>query len=130
MAMPVSPSWRSCWRTAGGLGSVRPLRSRRVSRQRSSSARVEGRGRSTAPSKPRLVVQRHTRSTGDSGSQVHRYVTEGQRDIFTMPLPAASRALDDWFAYASRSRLAPLREAGPDDPALLLNCPGRCPHDP
>ena len=32
---------------------------------------------------------------------------EELRDIFTMPLLAARRALDDWLAYASRSRLAP-----------------------
>jgi hypothetical protein len=29
------------------------------------------------------------------------------RDIMTMPLLAAKRALDDWLSYASRSRLAP-----------------------
>jgi transposase len=32
---------------------------------------------------------------------------EELRDIFTLPLLAARRALDDWLAYASRSRLAP-----------------------
>jgi len=33
---------------------------------------------------------------------------EELRDIFSMPLLAARRALDDWLAYASRSQLAPL----------------------
>lgn len=33
---------------------------------------------------------------------------EELRDIFSMPLLAAQRALDDWLAYASRSQLAPL----------------------
>ena len=32
---------------------------------------------------------------------------EELRDIFTLPLLAARRALDDWLAYASRSKLAP-----------------------
>lgn len=32
---------------------------------------------------------------------------EELRDIFALPLPAARRALDDWLAYASRSKLAP-----------------------
>ena len=32
---------------------------------------------------------------------------EELRDIFTLPLLAARSALDDWLAYASRSRLAP-----------------------
>ncbi|MDQ3575946.1 MAG: ISL3 family transposase [Actinomycetota bacterium] len=32
---------------------------------------------------------------------------EELRDIFALPLLAARRALDDWLAYASRSRLAP-----------------------
>ena len=32
---------------------------------------------------------------------------EELRDIFSMPLLAAQRALDDWLAYASRSKLAP-----------------------
>ena len=32
---------------------------------------------------------------------------EELRDIFSMPLLAARRALDDWLAYASRSKLAP-----------------------
>lgn len=32
---------------------------------------------------------------------------EELRDIFTMGVTAASRALDDWLAYASRSKLAP-----------------------
>lgn len=32
---------------------------------------------------------------------------EELRDIFTLPLLAARRALDDWLAYASRSRLGP-----------------------
>lgn len=32
---------------------------------------------------------------------------EELRDIFTMGVAAASRALDDWLAYASRSKLAP-----------------------
>ncbi len=32
---------------------------------------------------------------------------EELRDILSMPLIAARRALDDWLAYASRSRLAP-----------------------
>ncbi len=32
---------------------------------------------------------------------------EELRDIFAMPLPAALRALNDWLAMASRSRLAP-----------------------
>jgi len=32
---------------------------------------------------------------------------EELRDIFTMPLPAARRALSDWLAMASRSRLTP-----------------------
>jgi transposase len=32
---------------------------------------------------------------------------EELRDIFTMPLLAARRALDDWLAYASRSKLPP-----------------------
>jgi transposase len=32
---------------------------------------------------------------------------EELRDIFTMPFLAACRALDEWLAYASRSRLAP-----------------------
>ena len=32
---------------------------------------------------------------------------EELREIMSMPLPAARRALDDWLAYASRSRLAP-----------------------
>jgi len=32
---------------------------------------------------------------------------EELRDIFTLPLAQARRALDDWLAYASRSRLAP-----------------------
>lgn len=32
---------------------------------------------------------------------------EELRDIFTLPLHAARRALDDWLAYASRSKLAP-----------------------
>ena len=32
---------------------------------------------------------------------------EGLRDIFALPLPHAQRALDDWLAYASRSKLAP-----------------------
>lgn len=32
---------------------------------------------------------------------------EELRDIFAMPLLAARRALDDWLAYASRSKLAP-----------------------
>jgi transposase len=32
---------------------------------------------------------------------------EELRDIMTMPLIAAKRALDDWLSYASRSRLAP-----------------------
>jgi len=32
---------------------------------------------------------------------------EELRDIFTLPLIAARRALDDWLAYASRSKLAP-----------------------
>lgn len=32
---------------------------------------------------------------------------EELRDIFSLPLLAARRALDDWLAYASRSRLAP-----------------------
>ena len=33
---------------------------------------------------------------------------EELRDIFSLPLLAARRALDDWLAYASRSQLAPL----------------------
>lgn len=32
---------------------------------------------------------------------------EELRDIFALPLLAAQRALDDWLAYASRSKLAP-----------------------
>ncbi len=32
---------------------------------------------------------------------------EELRDIFALPLYAAQRALDDWLAYASRSKLAP-----------------------
>lgn len=32
---------------------------------------------------------------------------EELREIFQMPLKAARRAIDDWLAYASRSRLAP-----------------------
>jgi transposase len=32
---------------------------------------------------------------------------EELRDIFTLPLIAARRALDDWLAYASRSKLTP-----------------------
>ena len=32
---------------------------------------------------------------------------EELRDLLAMPLIAARRALDDWLAYASRSRLAP-----------------------
>lgn len=32
---------------------------------------------------------------------------EELRDIFALPLAAARRALDDWLAYASRSKLAP-----------------------
>lgn len=32
---------------------------------------------------------------------------EELRDIFSLPLIAARRALDDWLAYASRSKLAP-----------------------
>jgi len=32
---------------------------------------------------------------------------EGLRDIFALPLLQARRALDDWLAYASRSKLAP-----------------------
>ena len=32
---------------------------------------------------------------------------EELREIFKMPLKAARRAIDDWLAYASRSRLAP-----------------------
>ena len=32
---------------------------------------------------------------------------EELRDIFALPLLAARRALDDWLAYASRSKLAP-----------------------
>src|ERR1019366_335397 len=32
---------------------------------------------------------------------------EELRDIFTMPFLAAVRALDEWVAYASRSKLAP-----------------------
>ncbi len=32
---------------------------------------------------------------------------EELREIFALPLPAAGRALDDWLAYASRSRLGP-----------------------
>ena len=32
---------------------------------------------------------------------------EELRDIFALPLIQAKRALDDWLAYASRSRLAP-----------------------
>jgi transposase len=32
---------------------------------------------------------------------------EELRDIFTMPFLAACRALDEWLAYASRSKLAP-----------------------
>lgn len=32
---------------------------------------------------------------------------EELRDIFSLPLLAARRALDDWLAYASRSKLAP-----------------------
>ena len=32
---------------------------------------------------------------------------EELREIFTLPLLAARRALDDWLAYASRSKLAP-----------------------
>ena len=32
---------------------------------------------------------------------------EELRDIFTLPLLAARRALDDWLAYASRSQLNP-----------------------
>lgn len=32
---------------------------------------------------------------------------EELRDIFSMPLSAARRALDDWLAWASRSKLAP-----------------------
>ena len=32
---------------------------------------------------------------------------EELRDIFSLPLIQARRALDDWLAYASRSKLAP-----------------------
>ena len=32
---------------------------------------------------------------------------EELRDIFTMAFPVACRALDEWLAYASRSKLAP-----------------------
>ena len=43
---------------------------------------------------------------------------EELRDIMSMPLIAAKRALDDWLSYAFALAPRPLREAGPHDPQV------------
>jgi len=49
------------------------------------------------------------RALADANRRMFRawQLKEELRDIFALPLLAARRALDDWLAYASRSKLAP-----------------------
>jgi len=55
------------------------------------------------------VRRRPSHPSADTNTRAFRawQLKEELRDIMAMPLIPARRALDDWLAYASRSRLAP-----------------------